>query len=410
MEKNWDLKNIIFGATIVSVVILSFLLYLKTNDLSSEKKFDSSFEMIDPKNPESTADEIIRLRRDYNNDKNERSTIDDILSICDSVDNFGLNNLKKNIPKVFYTQQSNFDSYYSKPLSKTDQKLLYLTTDAKEFLSLLDPNNIFSFYLDKLNSSNYEFKGSNDGYIINDFSNSQTSVICNSFYKRYKSKFISLLSEVYPSESSLSRTYRSGILQWEGFQYNDPMSIEKNKTVHEPDSKALLRYIEGTTEQLSVFITTLKNRRDTLNKSLVKQWDTYSKKVDDYRSSRLDINDKAIKYGIVAFCVTALTMYIAGLVYRNKLRRSDTPDGESRYREEFRVSAWYSVYMITVLLLIITIFILGLAKLLTENSLAALLGGIAGYVLNNKMDNNNQAQKNISETTTSTLIEKNKPV
>lgn len=140
--------------------------------------------------------------------------------------------------------------------------------------------------------------------------------------------------------------------------------------------------------RLDTLLGRLNARAIVADDQIKKNQQNNSKLVDEYTNSRLDINDKAIRYGIVAFCFTALTMYIAGLLARNRLKRLGTSTNPN-FSEDLRSSMWNSVYLITVLLLIITIFILGLARLLTENSLAALLGSIAGYVLNTRVGQSN---------------------
>ncbi|MBL7922250.1 MAG: hypothetical protein JNJ40_18185 [Bacteroidia bacterium] len=387
-------KNIIIVVACAIIIIMATVLYFQNTGDAKTSTFDSSFEMIDPENPESSADEIIRIRREFNKFKSEKIIIEEVLGqigFSDSSENSLLKDVKSGIPERTYSENTdtqNEDLYqYSGARIKPPQNNntpVYLSEEMINFLSSLEPNQIYSFHIDKY-MSNGNIPISNNGYAVNDYINTKAYVQCDQAYKKYHLQFNSLLSKYH---ISIQKSYGRNVVFYDMYNYRYPIYKDKKNTT--PTPAELGKFIDNASKQLSFLGKQLNKRSDSLDVLIKNYVNDYNKKVDEYRNSRLDINDKAIKYGIIAFCVTALTMYIAGLVYRSKLRKPGDGKSEAQHQEEFKVSAWYSVYMITVLLLIITIFILGLAKLLSENSLAALLGGIAGYVLNNKMGDSSQ--------------------
>ena len=138
---------------------------------------------------------------------------------------------------------------------------------------------------------------------------------------------------------------------------------------------------------LTNFKKTLEPQAKSLDSTSAETKNKFSALKNRYLKSKIDIHKSAIYWGIPTFAGTAILLYCVGVYYRerrikNRLDKDCTLDAD--FLKSIKDSTWISVYLITVLLLIITIFILGLAGLLTENTLAALLGGIAGYVLNNK--------------------------
>ncbi len=89
-----------------------------------------------------------------------------------------------------------------------------------------------------------------------------------------------------------------------------------------------------------------------------------------------EVNALSIKLGLPLFCGTVLMLFIGAYLYKKLVSRS-TQSGAA----EGEISK-VLLEVITVLLITMSVLILGLAKILTENVLGTLLGGIAGYILN----------------------------
>lgn len=342
---------------------------------------DPTFEMIDPENPTTTVDNIFRLKKDFEKNKTEKCIIAQLkVNIEDKISSIG------------------------KPRELPVRSLT-------EFITAMEPYaapEVFDFDWD----GNFEACGklSNDSYSL-----IQKGMYTASIYRSASSSYHNLIGNLLQASGIDPRYTR--------FIYNRNLGIIDadyfdTYLIKKPAEDSSAKLDANTLEQCKHIVTNapelVKTRLSILNGLLVKrevaldsvmklQFKKYNEQTEKYSKSRLDINDKAIKYGIFAFCFTALIMYLAALFAKANARQ--TQDGKDNFshsvQEDTKLSMWYSVYMITVLLLIITIFILGLARLLTENSLAALLGGIAGYVLNNRLGDNIAKSNGITATTTS---------
>lgn len=132
--------------------------------------------------------------------------------------------------------------------------------------------------------------------------------------------------------------------------------------------------IDSFRANLSSHIQATRATIDQLNKDLKDAEDTYAK-------DNLSIDKDAVWIGIPLFIVATLLMYIFGSYNNNRLRE-DLKSSSSFNSEDYKTGLNFTLFSITVLLLILTLIILGLANILKDNSLSALLGMIAGYILN----------------------------
>jgi hypothetical protein len=87
----------------------------------------------------------------------------------------------------------------------------------------------------------------------------------------------------------------------------------------------------------------------------------------------ININSLAIYWGLPAFCITVIVLFVITFLYRNNSIKDQQND---------QVISKVLLEIITVLLLTLTVLILGLSRILSENVLGTLIGGIAGYILN----------------------------
>lgn len=105
------------------------------------------------------------------------------------------------------------------------------------------------------------------------------------------------------------------------------------------------------------------------------------KKIEDLNKASEDkdisINQRAINIGLPLFCGTVFLLFLIAFLYRklNSVDNSKDSDG---------LISKILLEIITVLLITMTVLILGLARILSENVLGTLLGGIAGYILNRR--------------------------
>ncbi|QHS56895.1 hypothetical protein GWR56_15575 [Mucilaginibacter sp. 14171R-50] len=117
-------------------------------------------------------------------------------------------------------------------------------------------------------------------------------------------------------------------------------------------------------------ITTLEARKKELPAN-------QEKLKDDFNKKNFNINQYAVVIGIPFFIIAALLMYWYGL--RSNKESNGVPGNVMNPKDKLA----FALNTITVLILILSLLILGLAKVISENALAALLGTIGGYVLNN---------------------------
>ena len=365
------------------VAILVVLLFLTLNQfdllgLTRNESTDPSFEMIDPENPTTNLDNIVKLKRTYERNKLERCFLESLKGqVKFTLENLGKNLDEKGInnePKLF-----EFLKLYQVKILY-DRTWLTFNTQCSSSPNYTDPySKIFiaqSIFQNSLINYSRAFK---------------------SILTRYNLSFNKYNDENLYDEDNyigLRPNPRDGFNEYK--QQNEfTLDGEKLSKTTIPEITNVV--VENARKRFNDMDGEIKIKVKGLDSLISLQQNKYTEYVTKYSASRLDINDKAIKYGILAFCITALSMYLAGLAFRYKHSKLNSgveiKKGDSI--EDTKIAVWYSVYMITVLLLIITIFILGLARLLTENSLAALLGGIAGYVLNNRFSETNGQQKNL---------------
>jgi drug/metabolite transporter (DMT)-like permease len=115
---------------------------------------------------------------------------------------------------------------------------------------------------------------------------------------------------------------------------------------------------------------------------------------DSYSKNKLDINKYAVLIGIPLFIVAALLMYVYGIRTSRKLR--DELNAQNNFNSgDYKTGLSFTLYTITALILILSLLILGLAKVIGDNTLAALLGTIAGYLLNNATDRSAPTNTNL---------------
>jgi len=100
-----------------------------------------------------------------------------------------------------------------------------------------------------------------------------------------------------------------------------------------------------------------------------------------YQDNNLNINKYAVIVGIPLFILAALFMYFYGIRASNTLR-ADLMNSANFNSQDYQSGLSFTLFSITVLLLILTLLILGLSNVIKDNALSALLGTIAGYVLN----------------------------
>jgi hypothetical protein len=103
-----------------------------------------------------------------------------------------------------------------------------------------------------------------------------------------------------------------------------------------------------------------------------------------YQANNIDINRYAVIIGIPLFIIVAFLMYYFGISQGRKLTEYAVNQNIQFSSDDYRTGLSFTLFSITVLLLILSLLILGLAKALGDNALSALLGTIAGYVLNSQ--------------------------
>lgn len=118
----------------------------------------------------------------------------------------------------------------------------------------------------------------------------------------------------------------------------------------------------------------LKIKAEEYVKNANKKIRELNKKIEEVD---ITINHRAINIGLPWFCVTVILLFVIAFIYQKMQIAKNAAGGTA---DNFITSILLEV--ITVLLITLTILILGLARILTENVLGTLLGGIAGYVLN----------------------------
>lgn len=167
------------------------------------------------------------------------------------------------------------------------------------------------------------------------------------------------------------------------YYYSDSSKIEKKTILDAGLSRALAnekfaRLKANNVPILVALDTLLKERIAVLKKRKGSLTTEQDKLKDDFNKKNFNINQYAVVIGIPFFIIAALLMYWYGLRSNKNL---NSTAGELMMDPKDKLS--FALNTITVLILILSLLILGLAKVIAENTLAALLGTIGGYVLNN---------------------------
>lgn len=136
----------------------------------------------------------------------------------------------------------------------------------------------------------------------------------------------------------------------------------------------LLRVVADIDSTTGSRIRTLEKQGLELEKDILE-------KQQKYKEGNLNINKYAVVIGIPLFIAAVLVMFYLGLRNSNLMREQIMTKGLDP--DLYRYGLTYSLSGITVLLLILSLLILGLASVLKQDGLSALFGAIAGYVLNN---------------------------
>ncbi|MDX2003040.1 MAG: hypothetical protein SFW35_11445 [Chitinophagales bacterium] len=152
------------------------------------------------------------------------------------------------------------------------------------------------------------------------------------------------------------------------------------------DSATFAQAVLNLNNMLSKQIDDAKNKVDSLKNRIPKLNEQIKDLRSDYLNSKVDINKYAVLVGIPLFIISALLMYFYGIYNSNKLREDLKIQDNSFNSQDYKTGLSFTLFSITVLLLILTLMILGLAGVLGEDVLAALLGTVAGYVLNTAVD------------------------
>jgi hypothetical protein len=364
-------KTLILIGIIAVVLIISVVYFWPTQKENQPNyTFDPSFEMIDPKNPTTMVNDIINMKKQYDQLATEKCIIEQLQPVIDSKMQFHQTTI---VPKKIWTSDGS------------------LTTEAVTYLKQNSTDNIFDFNFEAADNCNQ------DETLV---SYNLTHLFIYKYYSNMRQVYYqSLMSALGSLGLPISYAFTSYRNYGTGDGGGDGIPLTSNSTAKKITIDTSTNYfnrfqdISGRAKSsLESMKTKLAQRFIAIDSLMGKSKADYNKKIEEYTTSRLDIKDRAIRWGIIAFCLTALTLYITGILARGKLRLLGN-DPNPNFSTDFKESMWNSVYLITVLLLIITIFILGLASFLGENSLAALLGSIAGYVLNNRLaENKNVAQ------------------
>ncbi|MEJ7559164.1 MAG: hypothetical protein WKF66_12715 [Pedobacter sp.] len=168
--------------------------------------------------------------------------------------------------------------------------------------------------------------------------------------------------------------------------YTSPFGFARNDSLFTKETPPKFTIAkEIFTQKKGSMVFTLKELKVSLqleNDTLIARKKNLIRKLDDLRDEfnkkNFNINQYAVVIGIPFFIIAALIMYWYGLKSTRENANTLTPAIDPKDKFAFAINT------ITVLLLILSLLILGLSKVIAENTLAALLGTIGGYVLNNK--------------------------
>ena len=144
-------------------------------------------------------------------------------------------------------------------------------------------------------------------------------------------------------------------------------------------------YAKSMTALLSDERNEANREKENANKGIAQIDKLYNDLVKAKEDKDISINHEAIMWGLPLFCFTIIVLFYGAFFYRRiSLKQGNAaPDTDQSQDQITKVL----LEIITVLLLTMTVLILGLSRILSENVLGTLLGGIAGYILNrNKND------------------------
>lgn len=340
------LGSLIFAALVAVIIMLAIGNGKTASNSGKTDPFDPTFEMMDPENPLGQVDKMAKAKTKSNALQKEQDYIEKLLW-----------NTKNKLQSI---TDANFPKSFSDAAG--------LTNEGRDFLNRYSVSSLF----DEQSADLYTYK-------MNAEDNPNETL---NIYLTARDNY----------SMQLRKKFMDSKLPWDVYApyyianyYSQPaFGRDSNQPALSPilpPLQSIPGLAKGVFESLS---STLTQRKAKITDDMATLKTKYDAMVDNYKKSRFDMSGNAIKWGIVAFVLIAVVLYIAGLNSRNKLRQGANP-ADTSLNDYLKTSTWYSVYLITVLLLIISIFILGLGRFLGENSLAALLGGIAGYVLNSKI-------------------------
>ena len=176
----------------------------------------------------------------------------------------------------------------------------------------------------------------------------------------------------YPPSYFIAASGRAPITQGDTIQRFLNTFLPKDKA-----TKIFSSYKPSLQNTLKALDSLLLKRIGILEARKEKLTPDQEKLKDEFNKKNFNINQYAVVIGIPFFIVAALLMYWYGL--RSNKESNAVAGNVMNPKDKLA----FALNTITVLILILSLLILGLAKVISENALAALLGTIGGYVLNN---------------------------
>ena len=159
---------------------------------------------------------------------------------------------------------------------------------------------------------------------------------------------------------------------------NEILVLKKDLTDAE-----LQNFLKSVSEIYAEEKLNAESEKEKLNKTLTQIDAYYDAIVKAKEDKDISINHEAIRWGLPLFCFTVIILFYGAFFYR-KLLVKNIPGNENNNDKDHEQITKVLLEVITVLLLTMTVLILGLSRILNENVLGTLLGGIAGYILNKK--------------------------
>lgn len=352
-------KTILLVVVVAVVTFLAAYFILGRNRDEDRLRFSSevAFDMIDPENPTTVKDNIVTLTKEMKQIKNDICLAKGIQE--ELMNKISILSGSRSIDSVDLIDSTNIDVATEINIDRL-----------RPILNNYRTNEIFD----------YTVKSSRCQTSIDILEQSPVYNLYTKFIKKYDALLAAILEK-----KELPPFFKSSLS--DAFDFYDEYRTLRD-TITKPKSEIHLKTLASLKKQtitlLEMLMQQINLKKQEYETAIRLKEEKFNAQFSAYSKSRKSINQLAIIFGIVAFVIVALVLYIYGANSRNKIiEKMDFKTNPESF-QEYKASMWHSVYTITVLLLIITIFILGLGSILQENTLAALLGGIAGYVLNNK--------------------------